>query len=498
MAAGYGGGLLACEPRDSLHLSPPAGCGLASPGRGQPPARMRHSSFGDDAELLSELPPNWTLRRFQDSVRAVLTEYFVSHALEDTVVAAQELLATCPSEADELGVVAIRAAVDRAKDAPVAVAKLLGSLSRSNSLDGTALVRSFEKIFCTIEDIRLDAPSAEKGVLQILEGCVADGAVDERLLTKLPESLLKAGLADKEGSNFSSEFSSMLAKTATEMKQFKVSAGRCLEEYFVAMNADEVGSILRELDMSAYHHEFVKKAITMSFSQSSVDASREAVMQLFAKLTSNGVLSKDDMQWGMTRLLGQLDDLALDNPRCGEMATEVLASALMDELISVPFFRRCRMLRIGDQIGLKVLEDVERRTPQYCKKHLGTAAFKREVKDMILEYFNSGDEAEFGRCIRELLPLASEQSAELVRKIMSFAMERTGKECEMALQLLVWISRNEELSPQDIEYGFDDMYNNMHDILLDVPDAEDMARTFVVEAKKKKVLRQSWPDEAEP
>merc|ERR1719367_2618867 len=107
---------------------------------------------------------------------------------------------------------------------------------------------------------------------------------------------------------------------------------------------------------------------------------------------------------------------------------------------------------------------------------------------MILEYFNSGDEAEFGRCIRELAPLRPEQSAELIRKIMTLAIERSGRECEMALRLLVWLSRNEELDAGTVARGFDDLYVRMPDLVLDVPDAEDMARAFVVEARKAKIL----------
>jgi len=37
----------------------------------------------------------------------------------------------------------------------------------------------------------------------------------------------------------------------------------------------------------------------------------------------------------------------------------------------------------------------------------------------------------------------------------------------------------------------------MSDVILDVPDAHEMARSFVVEAKKEKVLRYEWPDAAE-
>lgn len=68
-----------------------------------------------------------------------------------------------------------------------------------------------------------------------------------------------------------------------ELKTFKHAAGRCMEEYFVTSNAEEVAGIrwvrgqhdmvvelgilcavqvstvLQELGMSTYHHEFVKK-----------------------------------------------------------------------------------------------------------------------------------------------------------------------------------------------------------------------------------------------
>eukprot|EP00434_Breviolum_minutum_P018147 symbB.v1.2.016007.t1/scaffold1208.1/size131501/7 len=290
----------------------------------------------------------------------------------------------------------------------------------------------------------------------------------------------------------------LLWRCFQELKTFKHAAGRCIEEYFVTSNAEEVGTVLHELGMSTYHHEFVKKAVTMSFSQSSEVAGREAVLHLLATLTSEGILTKDDIQWGTTRLLGQVTDLSLDYPRCTEMLTEVIIRLLTDELVSVPFLRRCRLLRIGDGAGLKVLEAVQRRTPEYSKKQLSTAAFKKEISNMILEYFNSGDQAEFGRCIRELTPVSPAQSAELVRKIMVFAMERSVKECELSMALLVWIIRHEELSPKDIENGFDDMYRHMPDVLLDVPDAEEKARTFVVEAMKNKVLRETWPDPEEP
>merc|ERR1712187_695259 len=96
--------------------------------------------------------------------------------------------------------------------------------------------------------------------------------------------------------------------------------------------------------------------------------------------------------------------------------------------------------------------------------------------------------------VRDLAPLGQERGAELVRKVMHLAMERSGAECEQALKLLIWLCRHEEISPDVLELGFDDLYRQMPDLLLDVPDANEMAKAFVVEARKATVSRASWPD----
>lgn len=126
------------------------------------------------------------------------------------------------------------------------------------------------------------------------------------------------------------------------------------------------------------------------------------------------------------------------------------------------------------------------------KKHMNTAQFKREVQDTILEYFNSGDKAEVGRCVRDLSPLTPSRSAEVIRKIMVLAMERSGVECEQAFKLIVFLWRKEDVDDRAVEGGFEEMYQRMNDILLDIPDARDMAWSFVVEAKKEGMLSADW------
>lgn len=215
---------------------------------------------------------------------------------------------------------------------------------------------------------------------------------------------------------------------------------------------------------------------------------------MFADLIDYGYLTlcQDDILWGVLRILGQLDELALDTPKCAELTTDMLSKMITSELLSAPFIRRCRLLRIGGPTGLKVLDATKRKTPEFSKRNLDTAQFKQEVQTMILEFFNSGDKVEFSRCVSDMAPLTQDQSAELLRKLMTLSMERGGSECVAALELITKLHRTEEVDEGAVERSLDELYARMSDITLDVPDAQEMAQSFVVEAKKEEILRQEW------
>mmetsp|Transcript_54537 Transcript_54537/g.100939 ORF Transcript_54537/g.100939 Transcript_54537/m.100939 type:complete len:529 (-) Transcript_54537:96-1682(-) len=470
--------------------NPRFGAWPKSNGRIVRPARTLSSTFGDDVDLAHDLPANWTLKRFQDDVKEILDQYLLFKDITGTVQRTKDLLKVCPST-DEYGVIAIRKAVDSNEAIGLLIVNLLCALNSNGVIDVAGFVRSFEKLFCTWEDIMIDAPRAPSCILRTLEGLCNGGVACQALFTKIPEGLLKLGLQEEEQTD--TQLGETLRGVAADLKKFKLQLTPCLEEYFVALNDEEVEIFLRELNMTDYHHEFVKKAATQSFSASNVGNARGAIIKLFTHLSNNGCLTKDDLQWGLSRLLGQLDDLALDCPHAMDYTTELLCAMVSDELVSVPFLRRCSLLRIGGSSGLQVLKQTQRRTPRtHSKRYLDTMQFKKELQTMIEEYFNSGDVAEFTQCVRDLAPWSEAQSAELVRKLMTYAMEQSGTECEMALQLLIKLHHSEEVSLRAVERGFDELYARMPDLVLDVPDAREMARTFVMEAQLAELLHSDW------
>lgn len=445
-----------------------------------------NSLFGRDDDLAHDLPSGWTLEKFQQRARSLVREYFESLELGEAIRGCGELFSECPTPTDELVVVALRLALQRGDAQRRSCVTLLCKLNEEEVVDSTALVRGFEKVICAWEEEAKDAPLAPKHILLMLDGCLQHGCVAKVFACRLPENLIKVGLGEGE------ELQEMLTEVNTRLKKFKPLAARCLDEFFSAAKVAEIETFLTELKMQSFHHEFVKKAIALSFSQSSPVTARESVLAMLTQLGAAGVVTRDDVLWGITRLLSQLDDLSLDCPRAVVLATEFLSGLVAEELVSAPFVRRCRLLRIGGPTALKVLDATQRKTPEYSKRQLDTAQFKRELETMIIEYFNSTDKAEFGRCVRELAPWSESQSAELIRKIMHFAIERSGNECEAVLDLMVWLCRNEEIDSSGVEAGFDELYTRMGDISLDVPDAREMAASFVVEAQKLQLLRQEW------
>ncbi|KAF4727968.1 Programmed cell death protein 4 [Perkinsus olseni] len=101
----------------------------------------------------------------------------------------------------------------------------------------------------------------------------------------------------------------------------------------------------------------------------------------------------------------------------------------------------------------------------------GIRKWKQELRNAIIEYFCSADGDEFCRLAAEW-DMSSEQAAIIVKYILIMAMERTGEQCLMAVDLLCHcVLVREELSKDDIVNGFKLIMSNISDVKLDIPDA---------------------------
>ena len=91
-----------------------------------------------------------------------------------------------------------------------------------DAVDSKSLVRSFEKVFCALDDIVIDCPMAPLAILAMLCGCIKGEAIERKILTKLPESLMNSGLQVGDPT-----IKSMLSEVAADLKKFKQLVPRC-------------------------------------------------------------------------------------------------------------------------------------------------------------------------------------------------------------------------------------------------------------------------------
>lgn len=445
--------------------------------------------FGTDDELIEQakldLPEK--LKRVQDRAKEILEQYFNNHCLDDCIDHLNE--AGFELFLDEFIVIAVRYTMDsEIKEGPV----LLRSLAVEYFKDHrTALVRGMHKLLVSVRDIEIDFPRASSFLLDIVLFMVDNELLSEEFLYRVPEYLY-ASVSRVENQDEGGSVFDRIRTFREEQRTFKQKSVLILEGFTKDRSHDNVRLFLKHTHQPQLYHLFVKKTLIWSLeSVFGVEKGEEysSACSLLCDLHKN-ILSIDDLQAGFIGILGCLDDLVIDFPNLQELATDLICKCVWMDLCSAPFLHRCLALRIGGALGVSVLSQVERKLPEFTRS-LGTTHFKEELRKMILEYFDSQDEHEVKLIIQEL-KLTDDMSSEFIRKLFNFAMERSVDDCKLALNLLSYLVRHEEITLNQVESGFWGLYERLDDISLDVPRALDLIQTIEKQAKRSKLIDGNW------
>lgn len=135
--------------------------------------------------------------------------------------------------------------------------------------------------------------------------------------------------------------------------------------------------------------------------------------------------------------------------------------------------------------------DTDEENPVYLESERSAQIkeFKQAVEDLLEEYWASGDVAEVARVMREMdLPLYDHF---FVKKALTRAMDKHDREREMTSMLLSALY-SEVIAPDQMLKGFGSLVDALDDLTLDVPDALDLASTFIARAVVDDVLPPSF------
>ncbi|KAL8457131.1 hypothetical protein ACS0TY_035102 [Phlomoides rotata] len=232
-----------------------------------------------------------------------------------------------------------------------------------------------------------------------------------------------------------------------------------LREYAESGDTSEACTCIRQLGVSFFHHEVVKRALVLAMENRTAEP---LILKLLKEAADEGLISSSQMVKGFTRLAESLDDLALDIPSAKKMFQSLVPQAISDGWLDASFQKSS-------------VEDGEK--PDEKDEKL--RRYKKEVVTMIHEYFLSDDIPELIRSLEDLgMP---EYNPIFLKKLITLAMDRKNREKEMASVLLSAL-HIEIFSTEDIVSGFVLLLESAEDTALDILDASNELAFFLARA----------------
>lgn len=422
--------------------------------------------------------PRLEFAEFQRRAGELAREFFCSRDCEGMVASIAAL--QCISFHDELVALLLRSSMDRKDAEREAVVRLLNALATEGLLSGPQLARGFEKLILGWDDLQLDVPDAPGQIASLLSAKV--GLLDKALFARLPEGLLRRL---HEGVSPGSARDA-LGKHLHELVGFKAALEEHLAvDLFRDQSLDTFTTWLRQAQMPAFHHEVVLASCLGSVSAGAALAEerQRLVLALTEHLmnTDGGPLLTDvDVQMGFSRLLGTVRDAGAEVPLklLKEQAVGILRGAVQHELLPAEFLKSAKKMRFGGVEGVEVLRQAQRQTPMHSRRVWGSGDerhFQTEVREAILEYFDSNSAEELGTIVEEL-HLSDVEQVRFIRKLMVTGMERgdgdSALDAVSALLARCW-------TLEEVRLAFEQLRDIAQDLVLDLPKCREQTSDLV-------------------
>nr|GMD07736.1 programmed cell death protein 4-like [Ipomoea batatas] len=249
------------------------------------------------------------------------------------------------------------------------------------------------------------------------------------------------------------------------VEEVKKKIAELLREYVESGDTGEACRCIRQLGLSFFHHEVVKRALVLAME---IRTAEVVILKLLKEAAEEGLISSSQMLKGFARLAESLDDLALDIPSAKTLFQSLVHQAISEGWLDPSF------LKSSSEDG-KVHDAENEKLRRY----------KEQCVTIIHEYFLSDDIPELIRSLEDLG--APEYNPIFLKRLVTLAMDRKNKEKEMASVLLSAL-HIELFSTEDIVNGFVLLLESAEDTALDILDASNELALFLARAVVDDVL----------
>ncbi|KAL8141996.1 hypothetical protein V2J09_015028 [Rumex salicifolius] len=403
---------------------------------------------------------------YKKAVVSITEEYFSSGSVE---VAASDLTELGSNEYHPYFIKRlVSMAMDRHDKEKEMAAVLLSSLY-ADIISPAHISQGFILLLESADDLSVDIPDAVNVLALFIARAVVDDILPPSFITKVQKTLESSkgvqAVQIAEKSYLSAPHHAELVErkwggsTHLAVEEVKKKITELLKEFVESGDAVEACRCTRELGVPFFHHEVVKRALTLAME---VRSSEPLILKLLKEATKEGVISSSQMVKGFSRLEESLDDLSLDIPSAKSYFQSLVSTGISEGLLD-----RTSLNSFGDN-GVPHKEDDDR-----------VRKYKLEVVSIIHEYFLSDDIPEL---IQSLVDLDSpDLNPIFLKRLITLAMDRKNREKEMASVLLSAL-HIEIFSTEDIVDGFAMLLESSEDTALDILDASNELALFLARA----------------
>ncbi|KAL0284544.1 UNVERIFIED_CONTAM: ma3 domain-containing translation regulatory factor 1 [Sesamum calycinum] len=407
------------------------------------------------------------LDEYKKAVVSLVEEYFTTGDVE---VAASDLRELGSSEYHPYFIKRlVSMAMDR-HDKEKEMASVLLSALYADVIMAAQISQGYFMLLESADDLALDILDAVDVLALFIARAVVDDILPPAFITRASKMLPESSkgfqvLQTAEKSYLSAPHHAELVErrwggsTHLSVDEVKKKIADLLREYVESGDTSEACRCIRQLGVSFFHHEVVKRALVLAME---IRTAEPLILRLLKEAADEGLISSSQMVKGFTRLTESLDDLALDIPSAKKMFQSVVPKAISEGWLDASF------VKSSGKDGEKSEEKDEK-----------LMRYKKEVVTIIHEYFLSDDIPEL---IRSLVDLGMpEYNSIFLKKLITLAMDRKNREKEMASVLLSAL-HIEIFSTEDIVNGFVMLLESAEDTALDILDASNELAFFLARA----------------
>lgn len=403
---------------------------------------------------------------YKKAVASIIEEYF---STGDVEVAASDLRELGSSEYHPYFIKRlVSMAMDR-HDKEKEMASVLLSALYADVISPDQIRDGFVILLESADDLAVDILDAVDILALFVARAVVDDILPPAFLTRAKKTLPASSkgfqvIQTAEKSYLSAPHHAELVErrwggsTHITVEEVKKKIADLLREYIESGDAFEACRCIRELGVSFFHHEVVKRALVLAME---IRTAEPLILKLLKEAAEEGLISSSQMAKGFARLEESLDDLALDIPSARNLFQSIVPVAISEGWLDASF-----MKSLGEDGRVQQEDEKVKR-------------YKEEVVTIIHEYFLSDDIPELIQSLEDLG--APEFNPIFLKKVITLAMDRKNREKEMASVLLSAL-HIEIFSTEDIVNGFVMLLESAEDTALDILDASNELALFLARA----------------